>query len=218
MSEIFAPAARLSHIITTLKLTIRGVGNQARVPTPLLDAIQTRLNRLLHSFHSLLLRPPSIPTTDAPIACPPGRAGDQQAKPAAAPTPESTKIKIPTGKSWLGKLMPSILINGLRYEVDHFLAQPETIALVAQTPQLAAQVFRPLCRFFSLPIPLYLQLPPRVRKPRKPRPPHLRKPKPKPIKPPKPPEPTFLDYLLAKYPPTNNPPAYPSQIRKIFSR
>ena len=114
--------------------------------------------------------------------------------------------------------MPSYLINGLRYEGDHFLAQPETMALVAQTPQLARQVFRPLCRFFSLPIPLYLQLPPRVRKPRKPRPAHLRKPKPKPIKPPKPPEPTFLEYLLAKYPPTDNPPAYPSQIRKIFSR
>ena len=215
MSETPTPAARLSRIIATLKLTIRGVGNQARVPTPLLDAIQTRLNRLLHRFNALLLRPPSTQTAPAPTARPPSRAGDLPAK-SAAPTPESpAKIKIPTGKYWLGKLMPSYLINGLRYEVDHFLAQPETMALVAQTPQLARQVFRPLCRFFSLPIPPYLQLPPR---PRKPRPARLRKPKPKPIKPPKPPEPTFLEYLLAKYPPTDNPPAYPSQIRKIFSR
>ena len=217
MSETFAPTQTLTTIITTLKRTIFGVGHEARVETALLFAIQARLNRLLHRFNALLRRPPSIPTTEAPTTRPPSRAGDQAPK-SESPTPESAKIKIPTSKNWLGKRMPSYLLNVSRYHVEHFLAQPETIALVAQTPQLARQVFRPLCRFFSLPIPLYLQLPPRVRKPRKPRPAHLRKPKPKPIKPPKPPEPTFLDYLLAKYPPIDNPPAFPSQIRKIFSR
>ncbi len=220
MSETFSPTETLKAIITTLKRTIFGVGNQARVETALLFAIQARLNRLLHRFNALLLRPPSL------LPPPPrgeGRGGvgvqsesrGGQSKSLELPTPESTKIKIPTSKNWLGKRMPSYLINGLRYEVDHFLAQPETIALVAQTPQLARQVFRPLCRFFSLPIPLYLQLPPRVRKPR---PARLRKPKPKPIKPPKPPEPTFLEYLLAKYPPTDNFIPATSQIRKIFSR
>ncbi len=223
MSETLSPAARLTGIITTLKRTIRGVGNEARVAVPLLDAIQARLNRLLHRFHSLLLRPPATQSastlaTAAQRLSALSRAGDQPANP-DAPTPEpATKIKFPTGGYWLGKLMPSILINALRYEVDHFLAQPDTIALVGQTPQLAAQVFRPLCRFFSLPIPLYLQLPPRPRKPRKPR---MRKPKPP--KPPKPPEPTLLDYLLAKYPTTEDlyppyDPNYLGQIRKLFSR
>ena len=218
MSEPTPLAERLLVIITSLKRTIHRVGHPLRVDTALLYAISDRLGRLMVRFQTLARRPIPI----LPAAAPP-------TKPTAHPKPEAlmgakTQIgaKLPTGKFWIQKLLPSHWLNGDRYFLAQFLDDPETIALVAQNPQFARQVFRPLCRMFSLPFPPHLKLPPRPKPPSKPpgkpRPPRIRKPKPKPIKPPKPPEPTFLDYLLAKYPPTDIVAPQPSQIRKIFSR
>ena len=218
MSESTPLAERLLVIITSLKRTIHRVGHPLRVDTALLYAISGRLGRLMVRFQTLARRPLPI----LPAAAPPTKPTTQQSKRATHPKPEAlmgakTQIgaKLPTGKFWIQKLLPSHWLNGDRYFLAQFLDDPETIALVAQNPQFARQVFRPLCRMFSLPFPPHLKLPPRPKLPGKPRPPRIRKPKPKPLQPP---EPTFLDYLLAKYPPTDTVAPQPSQIRKIFSR
>ena len=218
MSETPTLTARLLTIIATLKRNIRAVGNVARVDSGLLDTLNARLNRLLHRFQRLMAQPPSAPQ---PTRTRPDSA--QQSTPDAHPQPKTqieAKIgaKIPGGKLWLLVLLPGQPIRESRAQFYDLILHPDMIALVAQTPQLARQILRPLCRFFSLPFPPYLQLPPRPKTPRKPRPYRARQPKPKPIKPP---EPTFLEYLLAKYPPLDDAapqPFNPNQIRKLFSR
>ncbi len=209
-----APAAQIITVLIELKRIIHGVGNQVGVERALLVLLCTRLDRLRLRLHRLLTRPAK------PALAPAAPKAPSPAAPKPTATAPSPTLKIPTSKQWLLKLLPDFLINTARGHVVHFIHHPETGASASQTPQLARQVLRPLCRFFSVPIPLYLQLPPRARKPR---PKRIRKPKPKPIKPPKPPEPTFLEYLLAKYPPTDEPSpgaqlANLNQIRKLFSR
>ena len=215
MSDQVTITERLLTIISTLRRNINGVGNLNRVDTALLLAITNRLGRLMARCQILARRPiPTQPTKIPPMdAHPKLEAHPKPAAQMGAKIPP--KIKIPGGKFWLLVLLPGQPIRESRAQFDDLIQRPEMIALVAQTPQLARQILRPLCRFFSLTIPAYLQLPPR---PRKPRPYRARKPKPKPIKPP---EPTFLDYLLAKYPPIDDAalqPFNPKQIRKIFSR
>ena len=218
MSDQVTITERLLTIISTLRRNINGVGNLNRVDTALLLAITNRLGRLMARCQILARRPiPTQPTKMPPVAAQPKPEAHPKSK--VHPKPKAQLgAKIPGGKFWLLVLLPGQPIRESRAQFDDLIQRPEMIALVAQTPQLARQILRPLCRFFSLPFPAYLQLPPR---PRKPRPYRARKPKPKPIKPPKPPEPTFLDYLLAKYPPIDEPaPQFfnPNQIRKLFSR
>jgi hypothetical protein len=45
-------------------------------------------------------------------------------------------------------------------QLQHFLAEPETTALLEAAPQ-AGRLFRPLCRMLAIPVPPSLRLPPR---------------------------------------------------------
>lgn len=55
-------------------------------------------------------------------------------------------------------------------QVEMFLARPETLALVQAAPQ-AGRLLRPLCHAYGIPLPAYLQLPPRPKRPATPKPP-----------------------------------------------
>ena len=91
--------------------------------------------------------------------------------------PEGSRL--PTRFGWLTRLLP---YNNQRVwgasctaELEALLRDPEMEAQIRACPALARQ-FRPLCHLLGIPLPDYLKLPPRERKPRAPRRPRARAP------------------------------------------
>jgi hypothetical protein len=77
-------------------------------------------------------------------------------------------VTLPTRFGWLQKMVPAAHM-GAGY-LDYMLQETdsETRALVAAAPQ-AGRILRPLCRILGTPIPDWLALPKRPRKPRPPK-------------------------------------------------
>ncbi len=138
-------------------------GGLHRAAGPLVAAIWNRLHRLAFRLDRLA----------AAFAA--GRLPKRRirAKRAAKPRTPTDAPKIPTGHGWLAR---NITHRGANQErVGLYLQRDDLQALVAAHPP-AGRLLRPWVRMFGLPMPAWLALPPRPRKPRirKPRPPRLR--------------------------------------------
>ncbi|WP_460255130.1 hypothetical protein [Acidiphilium sp. MT5] len=96
----------------------------------------------------------------------------------------------------------------MRGHLIRFLEDPDLFLLLRNNPR-AGRVLRPICHMLAIPLPTYLKLP---RKPRSPRPKSEQKPESKPARRSEKPEPSFYDYMLAKYPPAPPRPTLPGDI------
>ena len=97
---------------------------------------------------------------------------------AKAPPREPTerknpRLRLPRKKMWLRALL-GWRAGGCATQIEHLLNQPETAALIANSPQ-AQRLLRPLCHMLGITPASIPKLPPR---PRKPRPNSAPKPKP----------------------------------------
>ena len=82
-------------------------------------------------------------------------------EPAERKTP---RLRLPRGKKWLRALL-GWRGGGCATQIEHLLNQPETAALVANSPQ-AQRLLRPLCHMLGITTASIPKLPPRPRKPR----------------------------------------------------
>ncbi len=80
-------------------------------------------------------------------------------------------LRLPAGRMWLTKILQPVAWQVLQWSsaITQLLDDPEVKALVAAAPQ-TGRLLRPLCLLFEMPVPDYLRLPKRVRKPRAPKP------------------------------------------------
>jgi len=114
--------------------------------------IALRLDRLAQRWQANTLPRPRV------------SAGPRHAR---EPRADRPRCPIPTGRVWLIRLVqPTAQFTG---QVQAFLANPDTQALVQAAPQ-AGRLLRPLCRALGIVPPPWLRLPARPRAPRKPRP------------------------------------------------
>ena len=77
---------------------------------------------------------------------------------------KSPRLRLPRKKMWLRALL-GWRAGGYATQIEHLLNQPETAALVANSPQ-AQRLLRPLCRMLGIAATCVPPLPPRPRKPR----------------------------------------------------
>ena len=173
----------------TMDLILQGlcsaIGAQWRLlPAWFVRLSHTRVNRFRNAIVKLLkllatgaYRAPA-PRVRKPSATP---------RPPYVPAPivHGTAVpagaRLPTGFNWLTlrfirDRVPGHDLAGQRGNLElQLLKNAELRAAIAACPALARQ-FRPLCHLLGIPLPDYLKLPPRERKPRAPRPPRARAP------------------------------------------
>jgi hypothetical protein len=193
-------ADRFTAIAHMLRKTL-GAPDYARFNLSLKWAVWHRISLLARRFRSLSCNPRPI------------REGKPGAKTQTAPEPASQprtakRREIPGQKGWLLQTFPGHHIPYVRGHLIRFLEDPGLSVLHSENPSIG-RVLRPICHMLAIPLPDYLKLP------RKPRPPRL-KPAPKPARRParrsEKPEPSFYDYMLAKYPPAPPRPTLPGHI------
>jgi hypothetical protein len=189
-------ADRFTAIAQMLRKTL-GAPDYARFNLALKWAIWHRISFLSLRFRALALNPRPI------------REGKPGAKAQTAPEPESPpagakKSELPRQKGWLLQTFPGHHIPYVRGHLIRFLEDPELSLLHGENPRIG-RVLRPICHMLAIPLPTYLKLP---RKPRPPRPKPARKPARRSEKP----EPSFYDYMLAKYPAPPPRPTLPGHI------
>jgi hypothetical protein len=152
------------RLFSAVKAVAQPVADHQRlyfpVAMPLLDLVMGRLWRVIGRFDRLVLK---WERGQLPAARVRARRATAARK-AATPV-----LRLPARFGWLLKLVPlAHMGNGhLRY----MLEDPESGAreLVAAAPQ-AGRILRPLCRILGTPVPDWLALPKRKRKPRPPQP------------------------------------------------
>ncbi len=189
-------ADRFTTILRLLRQTL-GAPDYARFDLALKWAVWHRISRLSHRFRAFALNPR------------PRRPGKPRAKPEPAleresPPTGAKKSKIPGQKGWLLQTFPGHHIPYVRSQFALLLQDPDLSRLHGANPSIG-RVLRPLCHMLAIPLPDYLKL---ERKPRKPRP----KPAQTAPKPARRREKTFYDHLLAKYPPAPPRPTLPGHI------
>ena len=146
----------------TVEILREMIGRHAvrhRALAPLILMLWMRMCRLRNRFERLVLlwERDRLPASRAPRLTP-----DEPRTP--RPKPE---LRLPTAHGWLARL-----VNGTGGYGDHIAAlldDPDTRALVTAHPA-AGRVLRPWAKMLGFPLPDYLKLPPRRRKPRAPRP------------------------------------------------
>jgi hypothetical protein len=182
-------ADRFTTIAHMLRKTL-GAPDYARFNLSLKWAVWHRISLLSRRFRSLSCNPRPIRERK------PGAKAQTAPEPAEAPAPPppvgAKKSKLPGQNGWLLQTFPGHHIPYVRGHLIRFLEDPDTLSLHAANPRIG-RVLRPICHMLAIPLPTYLKLP---RKPRPPRP----KPARKPARRSKKPEPSFYDYMLAKYP------------------
>ena len=115
-----------------------------------------RLERLIARFHAGTLTPRRRPVRTAP----------ERAK-ADPPKPRSPRLRLPSRRGWLLHLVqPTAQHIG---HLELLVASAEMQELIAAAPQ-AGRILRPLFRMYAQPLPEFLRLPARPRRPRPARP------------------------------------------------
>jgi hypothetical protein len=85
------------------------------------------------------------------------KPGSPARRPAVPPQP-----RLPGGFGWLLRLVPGYQTNAYPGYLEQLLADPEMVALLAQSPQ-AGRLLRRLCQMLGVELPPALRLPPRKR-------------------------------------------------------
>jgi hypothetical protein len=165
-------AERLALIIAGLCEVLAARAVKHRAAEAVLMLASTRLRRLSFRFATLVAklregrlsaarRPPRraepAPAL-APAVEPP--TGSGPAAGAEAP-PATPRPSLPRGFGFLLRLAPGHEVPGCRAQVEHWLSDPEVLALLAQAPQAAGRILRPLCHMLGIELPPALRLPPR---------------------------------------------------------
>jgi hypothetical protein len=189
-------ADRFTTIMRLLRQTL-GAPDYARFDLSLKRAIWHRISRFSHRFRALALNPR------------PRRPRKPSAKPEPTPEPASQprtakRREIPAQKGWLLQTYPGHHIPYVRGHLIRFLEDKDLLLLSGENPSIG-RVLRPLCHMLAIPLPDYLNL---ARKPRPPAP----KPAQKPARRREKPEPSFYEYMLAKYPAPPPRPTLPGHI------
>jgi hypothetical protein len=189
-------ADRFTTIMRLLRQTL-GAPDYARFDLSLKRAIWHRISRFSHRFRALALNPR------------PRRPRKPSAKPEPTPEPASQprtakRREIPAQKGWLLQTYPGHHIPYVRGHLIRFLEDKDLLLLSGENPSIG-RVLRPLCHMLAIPLPDYLKL---ARKPRPPAP----KPAQKPARRREKPEPSFYEYMLAKYPAPPPRPTLPGHI------
>ncbi|GAA5266240.1 hypothetical protein ACOSOMT5_P2667 [Acidiphilium sp. MT5] len=194
-------ADRFTAIAQMLRKTL-GAPDYARFNLSLKWAVWHRISLLARRFRSLSCNPRPIRERK------PGAKAQTAPEPAEAPAPPpptgAKRREIPGQNGWLLQTFPGHHIPYVRGHLIRFLEDPDLSLLHSENPSIG-RVLRPLCHMLAIPLPAYLKLP---RKPRPPRPKPARKPARRSEKP----EPSFYDYMLAKYPPAPPRPTLPGHI------
>jgi hypothetical protein len=200
-------ADRFTAIAHMLRKTL-GAPDYARFNLALKWAVWHRISLLSRRFRSLSLNPHPIRERK------PGAKAQTAPEPAEAPAPTppagAKKSKLPGQKGWLLQTFPGHHIPYVRGHLIRFLEDPDLSLLHSGNPSIG-RVLRPICHMLAIPLPTYLKLP---RKPRKPE----QKPARKPARRSKKPEPTLYEYFLQKYPPAPPRPTLPGHIYAPPSR
>jgi len=118
----------------------------------------SRLERLIARWQAgtLIPRHPAARASRAPAPAPS----------LAETGPRTPKLRLPSGKFWLIRLVQPTA--QLYPQLEQLVASPEMAELLAAAPQ-AGRILRPLFRMYGLPMPEILHLPPVPRRPRPPR-------------------------------------------------
>ncbi|GAA5266417.1 hypothetical protein ACOSOMT5_P2844 [Acidiphilium sp. MT5] len=189
-------ADRFTAIAHMLRKTL-GAPDYARFNLSLKWAVWHRISALSLRFRSLSCNPRPIRKRK------PGAKSQTAPEPASQPG-TAKRREIPGQKGWLLQTFPGHHIPYVRGHLIRFLEDPDLSLLHTANPRIG-RVLRPMCHMLAIPLPAYLKLP---RKPRPPRP----KPHRKPARRSEKPEPSFYDYMLAKYPPAPPRPTLPGHI------
>ncbi|GAA5263838.1 hypothetical protein ACOSOMT5_P0258 [Acidiphilium sp. MT5] len=197
-------ADRFTAIAHMLRKTL-GAPDYARFNLALKWVVWHRISLLSRRFRSLSCNPrPIRERKPQPKA---------QTAPEPAPTPPAgaKKSKLPGQNGWLLQTFPGHHIPYVRGHLIRFLEDPGLSLLHGENPRIG-RVLRPICHMLAIPLPAYLKLP---RKPRKPE----QKPQRKPARRrEKKAEPSFYDYMLAKYPAPPPRPTLPGHIYALPAR
>jgi hypothetical protein len=195
-------ADRFTAIAQMLRKTL-GAPDYARFNLALKWAIWHRISLLSRRFRSLSCNPRPIRKRK------PGAKSQTAPEPASQPR-TAKRREIPGQNGWLLQTFPGHHIPYVRGHLIRFLEDPDLSLLHAANPRIG-RVLRPMCHMLAIPLPAYLKLP---RKPRKP----AQKPARKPVRRSKKPEPTLYEYFLQKYPPPPPRPTLPGHIYAPPSR
>ncbi|GAA5264726.1 hypothetical protein ACOSOMT5_P1151 [Acidiphilium sp. MT5] len=179
-------ADRFTAIAHMLRKTL-GAPDYARFNLALKWAVWHRISLLSRRFRSLSLNPRPIRERK------PQPKAQTVPEPTSAPITGAKRREIPEQKGWLLQTFPGHHIPYVRGHLIRFLEDPDLSLLHGENPRIG-RVLRPICHMLAIPLPDYLKLP---RKPRKPE----QKPARKPARRSKKPEPTLYEYFLQKYPP-----------------
>ena len=150
------PAQRLIVTLETLRRAVAENGKRRGIAGPLLMLIWSHLRRTILRVARLAARQgkpfrPRGPRT-----------------PTVRPPRPKPKLRLPQGRLWLIRLIQEAAFGAS--QLRHLLAQPETAAWIAETPQLG-RVLRPLCRMLGVdPPPSIARPPPRPAAPAAPSP------------------------------------------------
>ena len=137
-----------------------------RAATLLLNLVYARLGRLFQRFALLVAafkagRLPAAPASRR-RADPDSRSSPGSSRGASSrASPE--KLRLPGGFGWLLRLVPGHWTTGYGAQLQHWLADPEVVALLKEAPQ-AGRILRPLLRMLRIELPPVLRLPRRERR------------------------------------------------------
>jgi hypothetical protein len=197
-------ADRFTTIAHMLRKTL-GAPDYARFNLALKWAVWHRISALSLRFRALACNPHPLRERK------PQPKAETAPEPAEAPAPPpagAKKSKLPGQNGWLLQTFPGHHIPYVRGHLIRFLEDPDTLSLQAANPRIG-RVLRPICHMLAIPLPNYLKL---ERKPRQPCLKPEQKPARKPARRSEKPEPSFYDYMLAKYPPAPPRPTLPGHI------
>ncbi len=138
------PAVWLHGILFHLRAVIAARQPSAGAAAPVLGLLWSRLHRLSRRFAAAVAR---VEAGKLPRKRP-ARARAEVAEPRPA------YPRLPQGFAWLHRAIPGAGSAGS--QMQHFLAQPETVALLTAAPHLGRHL-RPLCRMLGVPPPPLLR-------------------------------------------------------------
>lgn len=147
--RLAAIMAAMAVVVANHVAGLRAIGSAL---VPMLSLVTWRLGRIAQRLDRLMLRwqAGTLPRPRDPRA----------PRPAAEVRP---RINVPNSHAWLvRRVQPTAQFIT---QVETFLADPRTQALVAAAPQ-AGRLLRPLCRMLAIAPPDWLRLPARPRRPR----------------------------------------------------
>lgn len=139
-AELLAAAPGIARRLATILAALAALVAHAFLRNPgrvgIIVALCTRINRMSARFARLMARLPAATATRAPR---PSRSGQP-----GGPPPTS----IPSARGWLVAEL-GYRAAGYGSQLNHLLNEPETVALLAQIPQVG-RILRPVCRMLGI--------------------------------------------------------------------